>query len=587
MKKYAKIFLIVFVCILALSLAACGNKGEETVNEENGQNEHSGTSEPQHEHVYGEAVTTKEPTYNASGVRTATCSCGATQETSIPSLVPTATVVASGIQTAKNASKQAYDFHVKAEGTVSLYGFNGAADALYDGKYRYDGETDDLKFYRRTSGKLLLNADEYIFTKGSSRMKVKTDTTGKVKKVSVSPKTDDELNMINLPFIGVVNALKADNLNGIEKTSGKYRFKTSLKISTSFAPAEKLLSSVARLGENVTIKNVTFTNPQNGVELFFNVTDEGVLKDFSLEFEVSFPISSVNTKLKVSYAQESSATEIALPNVSSFDSSEENIAASVNNVTTALNAVKNSGTYSLDMTAINDFDAGWDRKAIVDKYIGRMYKNVNGERTDFNHSYKYKAHTEEDGKEGFAYTVGNIQDGTVYEISRKGKNTQTELSGVTADTRFAVMASVTALTTKEVDFIMKKTNADGSVTYTFYTNDAATYLLQQKIADLINSNTGEGVIPVENYFNTEEYKIVTANFTATVKGGSLVSFNADIEVKYTPVGGEYTDSRITLKNTVELIVNDNYDKAADYSAPKNLETKLGSYGLNNTKYYIL
>ena len=592
MKNSIKIAVFMLIFALLLSFAACSDNkdGESEQTPENLEN-NSGTqtpTEPPHTHSYGTAVTTKAATYNAAGETTATCSCGATKKETISSLIPTTAVVADGIAVVKNSSSQAYDFNIGAVGNVSLFGYTGSADAQYSGKYRYDSASDSLRFYRRTSGKLLMEANEYIYTQGDTRMKVKTTTTGQVKKVELAPKTDDELNMLNLPFIKLVHALGADNMSAITKNaSGAYKFKTTIQITSSFSPVNKLLSAVSKLGENITIKNVTFSNPQNGITLLFNVNDEGVLTDFTYDFEVSFPISSASATLKLTYTQTASSTAINMPNVSAFVSDASTLSTAINNVSSAINAVKNSDTYSLDMTAVNDFDAGWNRKAIVDKYIGRMYKNVNEGRTDFNHSYKYKAHTEEDGQEGFAYTVGNIQDGTVYEIGRKGRNTQVSLDGVTVDTRFAIMTGMAMLTASDVDFVSQKTNADGSVTYTFFTKNSATYALQQQIADLINSNTGEGVVPVENYFDSEDYKIVSADFTATVKNGKLVSFNADIEMKYTPTGGSYTDSRVTLKNTVALTVNENLDKASEYSAPKNVETKLLSLGLNNSKYYIL
>ena len=578
MKNSIKIMVIMLIFALLLSFAACGNNKD-------GDGEQGPDG---HTHSYGAAVTTKAATYNADGETTATCSCGATKKETIPSLIPTTAVVADGLSVVKNSASQAYDFNIGAVGNVSLFGYTGSADAQYAGKYRYDSVSDRLQFYRRTSGKLLMDADEYICTQGDTRLKVKTTTAGQVKKVELAPKTDDELNMLNLPFIKLVYALGADNMNAITKnTSGAYKFKTAIHISSGFSPVNKLLSAVSKLGENITIKDVTFSNPQNGITLLFNVNDEGVITDFTYDFEVSFPVSSASVALKITYTQTASSTAINMPNVSEFVSDASTLSNAINNVSSAINAVKNSDTYSLDMTAINDFDAGWNRRAVVDKYIGRMYKNVNDGRTDFNHSYKYKAHTEEDGAEGFAYTVGNIQDGTVYEIGRKGKNTQTELPGVTIDTRFAIMTGMATLTAGDVDFVSQKTNTDGSVTYTFFTKNSATYALQQQIADLINSNTGDGVVPVENYFNSEDYKIVSADFTATVKNGALVSFNADIEMKYTPTGGSYTDSRVTLKNTVALTVNENLDKASEYSAPKNVETKLLSLGLNNSKYYIL
>ena len=258
MKNYVKITVFMLIFTLLLSFAACSNNKD-------GDGEQGPDG---HTHSYGTAVTTKTATYNADGETTATCSCGATKKETIPSLIPTTAVVADGITVVKNSASQAYDFNIGAVGNVSLFGYTGSADAQYSGKYRYNSSSDSLQFYRRTSGKLLMDADEYICTQGDTRLKVKTTTAGQVKKVELAPKTDDELNMLNLPFISLVYALKADNMNAITKnTSGAYKFKTAIHISSSFSPVNKLLSAVSKLGENITIKDVTFSNPQNGITL--------------------------------------------------------------------------------------------------------------------------------------------------------------------------------------------------------------------------------------------------------------------------------------------------------------------------------
>ncbi|MCR4660415.1 MAG: hypothetical protein K5765_00235 [Clostridia bacterium] len=579
--KKTSYFVVILLLLSLVVLVACGS------NQETSQSKGGGSEEtpPQHvTHTYGQGVVTKEPTYNSNGEKTFTCSCGATKKESIDSLIPTNEVFASGIQTVKNNEIQSYDFSINVDGNISLFGFNGKADANYLGKYRYNSSTNELSFYRRTSGKLLMNADEYICSKDDYRLKIKTKETGEVEKVSIAQNSDDGLNMLNLPFIEMVYALKSNNITEITKNStGKYKFRTSIKITSSFSPLQKLLTSVGLLGDNISIKNVTFTNPQGGIDLLFNVTDDGVLKDFTLSLDVSFPVSSSNVSINIKYAQEASTTPITLPNISKFISNGNTINQYVNDLNEAIDSVKNSDTYSIDLTAVNDFDAGWNRTAIVDKYIGRMYKNVNDERVDFNHSYKYKAHTEEDGAEGFAFTVGNIQDGSVYEISRKDTNTQTPLENVTASDRFDILVEMIRLTANDISFVSKTTNSDGSVKYQFFTKDSATYSIQQIIADLINSNTADGVIPIENYFNTQEYKIDTSSFTAVIKNGKLVNFGIDIKIKYIPTDGQYTDSRITLKNSIELDINKNIDKATEYVAPKSVTTKIGSIGLNNSQ----
>ena len=156
MKNYVKITVFILIFTLLLSFAACSNHKD-------GDGEQGPDG---HTHSYGTAVITKTATYNANGETTATCSCGATKKETIPSLIPTTAVVADGITVVKKSASQAYDFNIGAVGNVSLFGYTGSADAQYSGKYRYNSSSDSLQFYRRTSGKLLMDADEYICTQG-------------------------------------------------------------------------------------------------------------------------------------------------------------------------------------------------------------------------------------------------------------------------------------------------------------------------------------------------------------------------------------------------------------------------------------
>lgn len=183
--------------------------------------------------------------------------------------------------------------------------------------------------------------------------------------------------------------------------------------------------------------------------------------------------------------------------------------------------------------------------------------------------------------------MGNTINEGVYEISRRGSNTQTALPGVTVDDRFAIHTQNVFLDASKVDFIEEKRNSDGSVTYTVFMKDSATTALQNNICSLINGNGYDGVIPVENYFDGDSYSVESGDYSITVKNGKMVSCEIETELRYTPTGGDYTDAVVTLKNSISLEVNAKLDKASDYTAPKNVDTTLGSYGLNNLKFYIL
>ena len=103
------------------------------------------------------------------------------------------------------------------------------------------------------------------------------------------------------------------------------------------------------------------------------------------------------------------------------------ITTELNKIGGAVAAVKASSSYSLDMKAENELDPAWNKLATVDSYTGRLYKNTVEDKVNFNHSYKYKAHHEEDGGEAYEYAIGNMQNGDVYLASYKGKNTYTKV----------------------------------------------------------------------------------------------------------------------------------------------------------------
>lgn len=594
MKKFLPIVLALVLAFTAMALVACGEQtsGAGTQQQDDGSTSRDteGSSTSSHTtHNYGAYIETKKATYNAPGEETATCSCGAKITRSVAALVPNSSVLASGIQSAKNKTTKNYDFTVTFSGTATVVGYSGNLDAVYDGKYRYNSETDELRFKRTTSGILLKDGTEYIYTNGDSRLKVAMDSDNVIKKISVTPQEDDELNMINLPYVKIIESLSADNLEnvGLDTSLSGYRFSANMKISTSFAPINLLLGKVAKMGTNLSIKNVTFTNPQGGVKLYFNLTDDGQLAGYTFTLNISFPVKGVPIALALEYSQKDSASTISLPNVKGYISDSAAIASKVITINNAINAVKTSSAYSLDMTAKNVFDAGWNHLAVVDQYISRMYKNTNDERVDFNHSFVYKSHTEEDGQESFQYTVGNTINEGIYEISRKGSNTQTALPGVTADDRFAIHVQNVLLDADKIDFIEEKRNTDGSTTYIVFLKDSATTALQSNICDLINGNGYDGVMPVENYFDEDSYSIESGDYFITIKDGKMVSCEMETVLRYIPTGGEYSDAVVTLKNRIELLVDEKLDKAREYIAPKKVDTTLGNYGLNNSKYYIL
>ena len=90
--------------------------------------------------------------------------------------------------------------------------------------------------------------------------------------------------------------------------------------------------------------------------------------------------------------------------------------------------------------------------------------------------------------------------------------------------------------------------------------------MQNKILEIINSNDAEGVLDVNNYFNSD-YIVEEAEIVIEMKDGKLVGMECLTELKYCPTGGDYTEYNITLTNTIEFVINDRLNKALDYEAP--------------------
>lgn len=600
MKKALKVMIIGMLClIIAGCFVACG--------EENKVKEFSGLSfEDQTVYYDGQAheLTVKNApsgaTIEYSGnsatkigeySATATVSMDGYNTKTLNAkliILPSAELLVSARAEATNDSVQNYDFFLNFSGTVGVLGINETANANYDGKYRYDSATGDLKFRRATSGLLLVDSTEYIYTQNDSKIKVATNDKGEVKKTSVVASNDEGLTLVNLPFEALVNAIKPENVTDIELSGlNDYKYVATISLKSDNAIVSKLFSFVERLGTRVEMSNVSFTNPM-GIRLFFNIDAEEKLIDFKLSADVSFPVKGVNATLKLTYQQKANDTPIIVPSIAGIIVDGAEIESELNIINAAFSNLKNSESYSLDLKAENEFDPGWNVTATVDKYVARMYKNTDAEtgRIDFNHSFEYKAHTDTDDKDTFKFTVGNIKDGSVYRISRKGTNTNTQLEGVSADGEFDRLTAVTMTNKDDVDCI-RKIQKDGSTFYYIYVNDGATYGVQKKITGLINSNPAENVTDVENFFNEYRNIIDEAETIVEIKDGQIVSVTVKTQIRYQPTGGEYTEQNIVLTNTITLEINKKTADALDYVAPNDVATTLGHYGLNNAKYYIL
>lgn len=482
------------------------------------------------------------------------------------------------------SAQQNYDFNINLAGTV--YGV--MAQGNYDGSYRYNSNTQALTFKRVTSGSLLYDAIEYIYNTGSSKVKLKANEDGVVKRMSVVPQEEEGLNLLNIPFSALVNHVDPNNLTNIKKVARDgYTYKANLALASDNTYVQTLFTILGGLGSEIEIKDVAFSNPASGIDFYFNMNeDKTLLTGFKYEAKISFPVKGVPITLTLKYAQNDNNSVINIPSTEGLISNNTDIISELNVINGAIDALKNANAYSLDFEARNEFDPGISTNAIVDKYIARMYKNTNEGRTDFNHSYEYKAHSEEDGAETYKYTIGNIQDGSVHMVSRKGSNAITALDGVSANSQFDYIFNASMVNANDVDCISKKIE-DGKVYYYIYTKTAKTLEIKDIITDIINSNEAEGVVDVNNYFNSEENEIKDSEIVIEMEAGAIVNISVNTKIKYLPTAGEYSGDKITLTNSMTLSVNEKLEEAQEYEAPKNTETTVfGGFGLNNAKYYI-
>ena len=614
--KFIKLFVLTLLCaILVLCLVACADKTNDNTNGDtpkpslldfegitfvNKTVAYSGTQQeitvdgaPEGATVtYTNNKGTKPGEYKATAVIKKDGYNTKTLNATLKINMPTAKQVVDARQNYLDSNTVGYDFYLNLNGNISFAGHSGEANANYEGSYRYNKETGEIQFKRTTSGMLLYDAIEYIYTEGDTKIKVKANEDGVAKRLSVMTNDEEGLMLINLPFESLVNALGEDNLVNIQMTSNKdFMFKANIQLATGNALLDKILGVIGNMSAKLEIKNVEFANPVNGLEIFFNLDSSMSLADYAFSTTVSFPIKGVKASLSLSYGQTSNGNTIKIPSVEGLSTSKSDITKELNVINSALNAVKNSSTYSLDLSAENQFDPGWNVTATTDKFISRLYKNTydldGGSFVAFNNSFEYKTHHEEDGKETYKYTIGNVtSDGAVYEISRKGGNQQTLLQNVTANTRFDYMTSAFILDSADVDCI-RKVVKDGSTFYYISLNGSEAVNVQEKINGYINSNEAEGVVKVDNYFNKNDNTLADAEMVVEIKNGKVVEITTKTEITYVPTGGDYIDRVITLTDSLTLTVNENLDKATEYEAPKNVSTSLTGLGLNNTKFYIL
>lgn len=605
-KKFLFLSAIAMLLTVAALCISCGNKPADSVTEELAEFQgitfnsatinYDGTSHeikaegiPENATVvYSGNFGTEVGTYNA----TATVSAEGYKETTYRATLkinpPTAETVVAARATAVDSNKENYDFRLHLQGSVNVGGFIGTANGYYDGKYRFDKGTSELSFERTTSGSLFYDSTEYIKTEGDSRIKLKTNDKGAVKSVSVIPKEEEGITMVNLPFVKIADALQASYFSEISLSDNdNYKFMAKLNFVDDSVTAG-ILGVLGKSDTKISIGNVAFTNPCE-LKFYFNLDSAMILNEFAFGAEIEFPIKGVQAGFSVTYYQHNGTGEVVMPSTVGLAVTESDIQRELNVINGAFATLRDSDVYSLETAARNEFDPGWNVKATVDKYSATIFKNTyeleENNFVAFNHSYECKTHLEDESAETYKYTLGNIQDGTVYKVSRTGKNKGEIVEGISVATQTNYFLNSFIYDVSDVDCI-RKTVKDGATVYEIYLTDDNTIAVNETVADLINVNEEEGVKKVDNYFNTTKYDINDSSVTIEIKNGEIANAEVKTKIRYNPTINDYQDQIITLTDSISLTVNGKKDKAAEYKAPKNFETKLGSFGLNNAKFYI-
>ena len=538
-------------------------------------------------HVWNDGTIVTRATKTRMGEIEYVCDvCKETKQESYKLKAPTAAQTYSARQDVVNDNVEGYDFKFSLGADLSILGLGTSIQGNYEGQYRNNKTTNAETFYRKSSGALFFDSAVYSYTVGDNKVRIDLDEDNVPEKISILPNSDYENFFINKTVVSLVDAIKTEYISKVEiaNNSSSYDFAAKLNFSANVPILSTFTKVLGSFGTKISFKNVEFVNPA-AVPINFSIDEKGKLNDFELELEFEISIKMAKVLVFLRYEQTGSNSTIQIPNINGLSMDSEKINADVATINQAINAVKNSDTYSIDAVAKNEFDPAWNKLATVDKYTARLYKNKVDENVWFNHSYEYKAHHEDDGAEKYAFTIGNITDGSTHIISRKGSNKANTISEVSADTQFDYLTSTFVLNTSDIDCIYSTTTDNTSV-YNVHLNKSAALSIQDKVLSIVNSNDEQGVVDVNNYMNSQVI-IKKAVFVITITDGVLESISIETDLKYNPVDGEYTDYNITLTNVLELKINKELNKAKEYIAPDKVEGNILQDALINAKYYIL
>ncbi len=496
-------------------------------------------------------------------------------------------MVVAARQKAAGQREQNYDFNFKIAGQISAGDYAGDGEGNCNGMYRYDADSGELAYKNVTGGNFLNTATYYVHNQGENRIQLQCNQKGEVKKVTTVTEEKEELAIINLPFVAVADGIDTDILSDITgQTNEGYEYKGKLALDITDENLQEIVDVMIYLvGRDIVKEEVELSDPSEGVDFYFSLTEDRTeITAFRIGIKVKFPVEAVYAELELTYSQSASDVTFNVPSTAGVISDKAMIANEMTKIDDAFTAVKNSRTYSLDFEASNEFDPAWNISATKNEYLARLYKNTYGDRVDFNHSFEYWSYNELGEKTEYEHTYGNLLDGSVWHIARRGTNVITAADGVTADTQFDYLADLSKIAPEGIDCI-NKTEKNGSTVYSVAIAEDMTLAIIDRIVDMLDGNPATDIVEINNYFN-DVYKTLDATMVVEVREGKLVSVKITTDLAYYPTGGEYSDMEITLTNVISLVVNENIDSATEYVAPATKENELSGFGLNSAKYYI-
>lgn len=476
-------------------------------------------------------------------------------------------------------NNQNNDFKIILVATINVGDSVGRIQGNYDVNYRYDKISNELIIKRVASGELFNMSTEYISVTESAITRITVDEKGIAKKVAISAPNVDELYLYNNPFKAIIDHIDANNLLNIIKLNGDYMYKANLVLAENNKYLLQALDAIRMMKTIVDMSKVSISNLAKGFDFYFNMNvDKLIITEFRLCVDLDFSIKGIDTKLAFAYEQRANIFSIQLPETNDIITDLESIAKELDNVISALNVVKKSATYSLELEATNQIVSRRNYKTDICKFNSRLIKNTNDKKVVFKQTCECQSHLKEGKIDEYKYTYGNIEDGSTYLVMETSSNEVQAIENISANTQYDYMVSVANIYADSIDCIKKSVNKDGIIIYNFYINNDAALSAKDKISEVFNHNIADETTYIEKYFNENNYMIDNSVMVVEMIDSEIKSIAVDNRIKYYPTDGDYLNEQITLINCTNIKFNTYFHKAAKYKAPKNATELLIEYG---------